>query len=65
MIFQTKYCVKQLRTCGSLKILINLIYSYSQCFGSEVVSMRIRIRHFRSMRIQNFQIQGLDDQKLK
>jgi hypothetical protein len=35
-----------------------------QCFGSALVSMRIRIQHFRSMWIW-IQIQGFDDQKLK
>jgi hypothetical protein len=35
-----------------------------QCFGSALVSIRIRIQHFRSIRIR-IQIQGFDDQKLK
>ncbi len=34
------------------------------CFGSALVSMRIRIQHFRWMRIR-IQIQGFDDLKLE
>jgi hypothetical protein len=36
--------------------------STEQCFGSALVSMRIRIQHVRSMRIR---IQSFDDQVLE
>ncbi len=36
----------------------------NQCCGSALVSIRIRIQHFLSMRIR-IQIQGFDDQKLE
>ncbi len=48
------------------KIYLNLQpmhwYCTMQCFGSALVSMRIRIHYFWSMRIQ---IKGFDDQKLE
>jgi hypothetical protein len=36
--------------------------AYVQCFRSALVSVRIRIQHFRRKRIR-IQIQGFDDQK--
>ncbi len=44
---------------GAIQVKITVI----QCCGSALVSLRIRIQHFLSMRIR-IQIQGFDDKKL-
>jgi hypothetical protein len=47
---------------------VDMAYRYrtsSQCCGSALVSLRIRIQHFLSMRIRiRIQIHGFDDQKI-
>jgi hypothetical protein len=44
--------------CGQERFHEKELVGCSQCFGSALVSVRIRIQHFRSLRIR-FQIQGL------
>jgi hypothetical protein len=50
--------------CGQERFHEKELVGSSQCSGSALISMRIRIQHFRSMRIR-IQIQGFDDQKLE